>query len=225
MFLDVDAVIDYARRSGEMIRWQGFASTSSDIRVALGFPGSVLFEISVSLPVVSLSSISVCQSEQEFVLTPYQWFVVNDVRWDAKYQRWIFAVDEGRDGGRRESWLGRYLDGAVPGEREEPPDVIALHTQHRKLLLTFLRFAVGSFVSQRFPRVKPIATDPCSLKNRAVLGATGNGQGLFEMIPGPAVHPRIPDAAGTMLHHMLNMKVEPEPRVIQFDWMCVASTL
>jgi hypothetical protein len=102
----VDAVIDYARRPQEIIRWQGFTSTSSNVDVALGFPGRVLFEISISGPVASLGDISVFASENEFILTPYQWFEINDVRWDAKYQRWVFSIQErSRHLSIRRSWL------------------------------------------------------------------------------------------------------------------------
>jgi hypothetical protein len=111
----VDTVVDYARRREEMIRWQGFTSTSSDVNVALRFPGSVLFEISVSDPVPSLAAISAFASENEFILTPYQWFDIRDVRWDSKYERWVFAIQETHPHAAiRQSWLRRVIT-AGPG--------------------------------------------------------------------------------------------------------------
>jgi hypothetical protein len=72
-----DILADYARRPDELIRWQGFTSSSSDRRVALGFPGNVLFEISLVHPLASLDEISAFKHEHDFILSPYQWFCLN----------------------------------------------------------------------------------------------------------------------------------------------------
>jgi hypothetical protein len=81
--------MDYARRPGETIRWQSFTSSSTDIKVALGFPGNVVFEISVLHPFVSLDEVSAFKSEHEFVLSPYQWFMIKDVRWAPQYDGYL----------------------------------------------------------------------------------------------------------------------------------------
>jgi hypothetical protein len=101
----VEDVIDYARRPQELIRWQGFASSSSDLKVALSFPGNVLFEIWLSSPVASLHAVSAFAGEEECVLSPYQWFFLRDVRWDSDCQRWIIAVDEEQQARPPSSWL------------------------------------------------------------------------------------------------------------------------
>jgi hypothetical protein len=49
-----DILADYARRPDELIRWQGFTSSSRDLAVALGVAGNVLFEISLVHSVASL---------------------------------------------------------------------------------------------------------------------------------------------------------------------------
>jgi hypothetical protein len=87
-------MVDYARRPYDIIRWQSFTSSSRDRSVALGFPGSVLFEISLLNPVASLNEISAFRNEREFVLSPYQLFRLNAVRWDSHCRRWILAVEE-----------------------------------------------------------------------------------------------------------------------------------
>jgi hypothetical protein len=89
---DIDIVVDYARRPDEVIRWQGFTSASRDVKVALGFPGKVLFEISLTHPVASLDDISVFPNEHEVILNPYQEFALNGVRWDSDCGRWIVSV-------------------------------------------------------------------------------------------------------------------------------------
>jgi hypothetical protein len=68
--LSLDLAADYARRPGEMIRWQAFTSSSSDRGVALGFPGNVLFEISLWSSVPSLEAISAFKNDHEYVLSP-----------------------------------------------------------------------------------------------------------------------------------------------------------
>jgi hypothetical protein len=90
----VDIVADYARRPDELIRWQGFTSSSRDLGVALGFPGNVLFEIALIYPVPSLDAISVFKNEHEFILSPYQRFFLNSVRWDGDCGRWVLSVGE-----------------------------------------------------------------------------------------------------------------------------------
>jgi hypothetical protein len=101
----IDILVDYARRPDDLIRWQGFTSSSPDIKVALGFPGSVLFEISLRHPVASLSAISMFRSEHEFILSPYQWFSLKCVRWDSDCGRFILSVSEERDLPEVRSWF------------------------------------------------------------------------------------------------------------------------
>jgi hypothetical protein len=102
----VDVVADYARRPDEEIRWQGFASSSRDRGVALSFPGTVLFEISLLNPVASLDDISAFRHEQEVILSPYQCFDLKCVRWDQDCGRWILSVDETEDLPEGRSWFG-----------------------------------------------------------------------------------------------------------------------
>jgi hypothetical protein len=110
--LSIDSVVDYARHPDELIRWQGFTSTSRDRRVALGFPGSVLFEISLVDSLPSLDRISAFTSEQELVLTPYKLFELSSVsgswvHWDADCGRWIVSLDEMQNMEPVRSWIGR----------------------------------------------------------------------------------------------------------------------
>jgi hypothetical protein len=65
--------------------------------VALRFPGNVLFEVSLAHSVASLDALSAFKNEHEFILSPYQWFSLNCVRWDDDYQRWILRVVEVED--------------------------------------------------------------------------------------------------------------------------------
>jgi hypothetical protein len=92
--LAFDLSADYARRPGELIRWQSFTSSSRDLSVALGFQGSVLFEISFVNPVASLNEISPFRNDQEFILSPFQLLALSAVRWDSDCQRWILSVEE-----------------------------------------------------------------------------------------------------------------------------------
>jgi hypothetical protein len=101
----LDIVADYARRAEELIRWQGFTSTSRDLRVALGFPGNVLFQISLNDSVVSLDEVSAFNTEHEFILTPYQCFSLRGVRWDYDCGRWILSVSEERKLAKLPSWF------------------------------------------------------------------------------------------------------------------------
>jgi hypothetical protein len=106
----IDHLIDYARRQNESIRWQGFTSSSRDIRVALSFPGNVLCEISLAHDVASLSDISAFKNEQEFILSPYQWFRINGVRWNDDYGRWIFSIEEESELREVKSWFAKVED-------------------------------------------------------------------------------------------------------------------
>jgi hypothetical protein len=101
----LDILADYARRPEELIRWQGFTSSSRDQQVALDFPGNVLFEISLTHPVASLDEISAFRNEHEFILSPYQWFSLNCVRWDCDCGRWILSVGEEQDLPGVDSWF------------------------------------------------------------------------------------------------------------------------
>jgi hypothetical protein len=101
----LDIVADYARRPDELIRWEGFTSSSPDPSVALGFPGNVLFEISLHTPVASLGDVSAFTSEREVVLSPYQRFSLNGVRWEESYGRWILSVGEETGVAAAESWF------------------------------------------------------------------------------------------------------------------------
>jgi hypothetical protein len=99
--------MDYARRPDELIRWQGFTSSSRDLSVALGFPGNVLFEVSLENSVPSLSHVSAFKHEEEFILSPYQGFSLNAVRWDGDHLRWIVSVEEDLDLPEVVSWFPR----------------------------------------------------------------------------------------------------------------------
>jgi hypothetical protein len=110
----IDIVVDYARCPEELIRWQGFTSSSGDQRTALGFPGNVLFQISVTHSLASLDDISAFKTEHEFILTPYQWFSLNDVRWDGECQRWILSVAEDPGLPAAESWFPEVGASSVP---------------------------------------------------------------------------------------------------------------
>jgi hypothetical protein len=101
----LDILADYARRPEELIRWQGFTSSSRDQRVALDFPGNLLFEISLTHAVASLDDISAFRNERELILSPYQWFSLNCVRWDCDCGRWIVSVGEEQDSREVASWL------------------------------------------------------------------------------------------------------------------------
>jgi TPR repeat protein len=101
----IDTLVDYARRPEELIRWQGFTSASRSVGVALGFPGNVLFEISLTHRVAALDTISAFSHEHEFILTPYQWFSLHGVRWDPDCGRWILSVGEEKDLPQVESWF------------------------------------------------------------------------------------------------------------------------
>jgi hypothetical protein len=87
-----EVVIDYARRRGENIWWQGFTSASADIAAARGFRGNVLFEISVGCLISSVSKFSAFPGEREFVLNPYQRFNLNTVECNSTIGRWIIQV-------------------------------------------------------------------------------------------------------------------------------------
>jgi hypothetical protein len=101
----LDIVADYARRPDELIRWQGFTSSSRDLNVALSFPGNVLFEISLRFPVASLDEVSAFKDEHEFILSPYQWFSLKGVRWDSDCGRWILSLGEETDLPEMRSWF------------------------------------------------------------------------------------------------------------------------
>jgi hypothetical protein len=101
----LDVVVDYARRREEDIRWQGFTSSSRDLQVALGFPGNVLFEITLVHPAPSLDTISAFKNEHEIILSPYQRFSLFGVRWDSDCGRWILSVGEQGDLPAVRSWI------------------------------------------------------------------------------------------------------------------------
>jgi hypothetical protein len=90
----IDVLVDYARRPEELIRWQGFTSSSRDVNVALGFAVNILFEVSLRYSVASLDAISAFKREHEFILSPCQWFSLSCVRWDDTYGRWIVSIAE-----------------------------------------------------------------------------------------------------------------------------------
>jgi hypothetical protein len=101
----IDVLVDYARHPDESIGWQGFTSSSRDRRVALGFPGNVLFEISLTHPAASLDDLSAFRSEQEFILSPYQLFSLKSVRWDAECGRWLLSLIEDDNVPEVASWI------------------------------------------------------------------------------------------------------------------------
>jgi hypothetical protein len=112
-----DILADYARRPDELIRWQSFTSSSRDRQVALAFPGNVLFEISLFHSVPSLDDISAFKHEHECILSPYQRFILNGIRWDGDCRRWILSVEEVIDLPEVESWF------ANPTRTSESPVV------------------------------------------------------------------------------------------------------
>jgi hypothetical protein len=77
------------------------------LNVALGFPGNVLFEISLKHSVASLAEVSVFKNEDEVILSPYQWFSLHSLRWNSDYGRWILSVGEEQDTPKVESWFPR----------------------------------------------------------------------------------------------------------------------
>jgi hypothetical protein len=89
----LEVLVDYARRKGQHIWWQGFTSVSADINRARGFPGNVLFKIFVTSPAPSLAQYSAYPVEQEFVLNPYQHFVLDYLNWDDSLHRWVIEVN------------------------------------------------------------------------------------------------------------------------------------
>jgi hypothetical protein len=101
----LDIVADYVRGGGEIIRWQGFASASRDRGEALGFPGTVLFEILVGGAVASVDDVSAFKHEQEIILTPYHSFSLKGVRWDGDSRRWILSVSEDAGSWTVPSWF------------------------------------------------------------------------------------------------------------------------
>jgi TPR repeat protein len=101
----LDVLADYARRPKELIRWQGFTSSSRSLRVALSFPGNVLFEISLTHEVASLGNISAFKNERESMLSPYQWFSLNCIRWDGRCGRWILSVGEKQGVPKVSTWF------------------------------------------------------------------------------------------------------------------------
>jgi hypothetical protein len=103
----LDIVADYARRPDELIRWQGFTSSSRDEGVALGFPGNVLFEISLKNSVASLDDISAYSREQEVILSPYQTFSLDSIRWDGDRGRWILSLSETENLPEVPSWFDK----------------------------------------------------------------------------------------------------------------------
>jgi hypothetical protein len=80
------------------------------VRVALGFPGNVLFEISVVHPIPSLDAISAFKNEHEFILSPYQWFALRGIRWDPGFARWIVFVEEEKRLLEVRSWISKLSD-------------------------------------------------------------------------------------------------------------------
>jgi hypothetical protein len=104
----IGVIVDYARRQGENIWWQGFTSSSSDVHQARKFQGNVMFEIILTDPAPSLSGCSAFPQEQEFILNPYQRFTLDGVRWSNSTGRWIIQVG-GSSSPDQESWFGQYL--------------------------------------------------------------------------------------------------------------------
>jgi TPR repeat protein len=113
--LPLDTLVDYARRPEEWIRWPGFTSSSRLRSVALDFPGNVLFEVSLTDPVPSLNDISAFKNEEEFILSPYQWFELDRVRWDPECGRWIVTVGALSRTSALQSWFpSRLGDISIP---------------------------------------------------------------------------------------------------------------
>jgi hypothetical protein len=95
--LSIDLVVDHARHPGEFVHWQGFTSASRDAAVALGFPGNVLFDIRLTHAVPYLDDVSAFKHEHEVILSPFQWFSIDGVRWHAGCRRWIVRLGEVQD--------------------------------------------------------------------------------------------------------------------------------
>jgi hypothetical protein len=108
----LDVLADYARHPDEVIRWQGFASSSRTVGGALA--GNVLFEISLTHPVASLAELSEFKDELEVVVSPYQRFSLRCVRWDCDSRRWILSVEEELEATEVQSWLAGYRVSAEP---------------------------------------------------------------------------------------------------------------
>jgi hypothetical protein len=89
----IRVVVDYARRSGQRIWWQGFASASADVNQARQFEGNVMFEIYVAGSAASLCECSAFPGEQEFILNPYQQFKLEGIIWNHSLRRWIIRID------------------------------------------------------------------------------------------------------------------------------------
>jgi hypothetical protein len=101
----IGVIVDYARRQGENIWWQGFTSASSDIAVARSFRGNVMFCIILTESAPSLSEYSAFPSEQEFLLNPYQRFTLDAIEWSASLNRWSIRI-MGCPSPDPISWLG-----------------------------------------------------------------------------------------------------------------------
>jgi hypothetical protein len=81
----------------------------------LGFPGNVLFEISLQDSVASLDEISAFKGEHQIMLSPYQWLSLNGVRWDGGCCRWILSGREEQDLPGAASWFVK------PGSTSQSP--------------------------------------------------------------------------------------------------------
>jgi hypothetical protein len=119
----IDTVMDYARRNGGVMRWPNFGSSSTEAKVALGFPGNVLFQVATGDPRPSLVEVSAFPDEQEYILSPYDWFSIEQVRWSEEYRRWIVAIGEAKRS-PAPSWL--FFDvaaaPAIPEEESKKED-------------------------------------------------------------------------------------------------------
>jgi hypothetical protein len=98
-------LVDYARRQGEKIWWQGFTSASANIDVARRFEGNVLFEIVLNESAASLSQYSNFPDEEEFILNPYQRFTLDAIQWNDSLNRWTIRLF-GRPSPDPISWFG-----------------------------------------------------------------------------------------------------------------------
>jgi hypothetical protein len=116
----VGVVVDYARRQGEHIWWQGFTSASSDINQARKFEGNVMFEIVLTDSAPSLCECSAFPDEKEFVLNPYQPFILDGVRWSNSLGRWIIQVG-GSPSPSPDSW---FVESPNPDGHSVPQECI-----------------------------------------------------------------------------------------------------